>query len=121
MGTLVQTVTKFWWDGKILHVLGGITPSGTYVTGGDPLSFASLPEIKAGQPKAPLDVRIEGQAGFTYPYNNGTNRDNGKMLVMQGDNDNAADAPAVEIPAAAYPGGVTGDTIRYHAQFAGIV
>ena len=98
---------------KIINAYGTITASGNYVSGGDPLSF--IGKLHGGRNLEFLSVI--GESGFLYRWVKGTDLSDQKLIVMQGDNDLGADGPAVELPVAAYPGGVSGDTIRYHAQY----
>ncbi len=115
---LAVTVKKHWWDGKILHAIGDVTPSGSYSTGGDAFSFANLPEVKAQQVNPPLEVTVRGLAGYVYSYKEGNNRDDGALFVHE----SGADGSALdELGEADYPSAVTGDDIRYHALFKGIV
>ena len=83
-----------------------VTPSGNYVAGGEVLGLHG----KMPTTKRPVAVNIRGRAGYVYEYDYDTD----KMLVRQ---EGAAGAPAVEIAAAAYPAGVTGDHIRVEAKF----
>lgn len=96
---------KRWFDGQRFHSVGTITPSGSYVTGGDVLSFADS-NIKSS--RIPEYVEIHGIAGFDYGYEEGTDQTDGLMLVH---------LAGVEAAAAAYPAGVLADTITYHAIF----
>lgn len=108
---LAVTVTKHWDDGKILHVLGTITASGSYTTGGDTLSFAD-PKIKSAS--VPLFVNVIGSAGYIYSFVPGTTQATGKLKVFAAP---ATAGPLTEISQAAYPSGVTGDTIQFNALF----
>jgi hypothetical protein len=106
--SLAVTVTKQWFDGKKIHVVGSIVASSTYATGGDALSFASL-GIKSSQ--APFWVKFNSLNGYSYVYSpNATpTQANGLMRVNTTAN--------TELTAAAYPAGVTGDTIGFYALF----
>lgn len=96
---------KRWFDGQRFHSVGTITPSGSYVTGGDVLSFTD-PNIKSS--RIPEEVVIHGIAGFGYSYDPQTDQSDGLMLAHDG---------TTELAAAAYPAGVLADTISYHAIF----
>jgi hypothetical protein len=111
---LAVSVTKHWDDGKVLHVLGTITASGSYTTDGDTLSFVK-PAIKSAS--VPLFVNVIGKAGYTYVFVPGTTQANGKLLVFYGDYANSGSGPLIQIPQASYPSGVTGDTIQFNALF----
>ena len=103
--SLVAAVTNHWTDGKRIHVIGTITASGNYTTGGDTVSLA-LPQIKSNS--APLFVDVKGQAGYTYQFKPGTSMSNGLLGCYSG---------GTETAAGAYPGGITGDIITFHAIF----
>jgi len=96
---------KRWFDGQRFHSVGTITPSGSYVTGGDVLSFAD-PNIKSS--RIPEWVEIHGIAGFAYSYSEQTDQTDGLMLVHDGSTEEAA---------AAYDAAILADTITYHAIF----
>jgi len=111
---LAISVTQHWADLKRLHVIGTITASGNYVTGGDTLNFTN-PKIKSS--KVPDIVTIHGRAvgpAYLYQFVCGTTQANGKMIV-------ADVATGAELAAAPYPAGVTGDTIEFHAVFKKLV
>lgn len=100
------TVTKTWDDGKVLNAIGTLVASGSYTTGGDTLN---LQQFKIKSSRTPYWVHILGQADFSYTYIPGTNLSNGKVLCR-------AVSTGAEASAAAYPAGVTGDTIRFFAM-----
>lgn len=102
---LAVNITNKIVAGSLLHVFGTITPSGSYVTGGEVPSWTALPTRKN-----PFYVHIDGKAGYVYTYDYA----NSKVMVFQCA---AAANPMGQIPAAAYPGGVTGDTISFYAVF----
>lgn len=106
--SLALTVTKQWWDGKKLHVIGTVVASSTYATNGDTISFASL-GIESSQ--APLWVKFNSLNGYAYVYSpaSPSTQSTGKMRVNTTSN--------TELAAGAYPAGVTGDTIGYYAIF----
>lgn len=113
---LAITVREKWFDGQRLHIVGSIAATGNYASGGDTLSFASG-EIKSQ--KIPDHVDVHGVAGFVYEFLDGTDNATGKLKV-RGQEPTSATAGVIalsEIAAAAYPAGVTGDTIRFHAIF----
>lgn len=94
--------------------------AGNYATGGLALKAALetvLAAIAAGNPGyVDRGVTIEfllvvGIAGYTYEYSKAS----GKLLIRYNDNDAGADGPAIELPAAATPAGVTGDTVKFLA------
>jgi hypothetical protein len=86
---------------KTVDIHGTIVLSGTYATGGEALPLASL---KAGTSKKPHFVAVVGKAGFTYQYDIEAE----KLKTFAG---------ATETTAGAYPAGITGDVIRFVAQF----
>lgn len=95
------------------YVRGTIVASGSYATGGDTLSFASL-GIPASV--APRDVFIHGIAGFVYSFSRGSTLANSLMLVHC-NTAGGANAPLGEHTAASYAAGVSGDTITFLAIF----
>lgn len=100
-----------------MYVLYGtitIAAGDTYSTGGLTLNFA--PIAKATRP--PTWVQFDGNAGFVYDYNPGTNASNGKVKILTGA---AAQAPLTELTAGAPPAGVQSDTIKFRAEFLGML
>ena len=93
-------------QGTSVEVTGTLAFSGNYVTDGEVPTFPGLRSSKA----IADDIRIEGIAGYKYEYNYA----NGKVLVRQSA---AASNPMSQLSAAAYPAGVTGDTVRFRASF----
>lgn len=102
---LTWATTDFWDDGKRLHIVGTLTASGNYATGGDAVDFQAVITDVRGIRSQPSWVEIRGKAGYVYEYDY-TNK---KVMARQ---EAAAANPADELSAAAYPAGVTGDTIR---------
>lgn len=103
------TVTKKWYDGKKLFVLGTLTFSGSYTTGGDGLSFTGL-GIQSSL--APDIVWVGGTAGYGYGYVPGSpaSQSNGKVKIST--------TAATELAAGAYPAGITGDAnIIFESSF----
>lgn len=101
--------------GNVKGATGGLTPSGNYATGGDAVDFTVVPRYFDG--RKPDFLIIVGKAGYIYAYDAA----NGKVMVFFADNNNAADGPLIEIPAAAYPAGVTGDVITFFAIWSPVV
>lgn len=95
-------------NGNLLSVFYTLVFSGNYVAAGE------APAMAAGGLKTsrttPKFAAVLGKAGYVYAWDYAT----GKVLVFFGDNNNASDGPLIEIPAAAYPAGVTGDVIKGH-------
>lgn len=112
---IAVTVSDKWDDGKRLHAVGTLAFSGSYATGGDTLSFAGL--VPAS--RAPVLVQVEGMAGFHYEVNLGSAINNSKVLVrgQEPTNATAGVIALTQLAAAAYPAGVTGDTVRFYAIF----
>lgn len=109
---IAGAVTDKWIDGKRLHVIGTLTPSGSYAAGGDAFDFVSgLVGVTTN--KQPSIVLIEGKAGFAFSYDYA----NKKVLVFTNTAGGANNALG-EHTAAAYAAGVTGDAIRFYAIFA---
>lgn len=112
---IAVTITDRWNDGKRLHVSGTLAFSGNYATGGDTLDFTG----KVLASRAPVAVRVEGIAGFRYEVNIGSGIGNSLVLVrgQEPTNATAGVIALTQLAAAAYPAGVTGDTVRFHAIF----
>lgn len=103
-GTYIQPV------GSLFEMLGKLALSGSYVAGGFALDLRKYFQ-KIGKGDV-YYVSIPNVAGYSFEYDF-TNR---KVLIKQGDNANAAAAPAIEIPAAALPAAITGATVRFLAK-----
>lgn len=113
---LAATVTRVWHDGQQMHVLGTVAASGSYATGGDTLDLAvrGLPARNASR-----WVELQGESGFAYRWVPGSGISNGKVKVY-GQEPTSATAGVIalsELAAGAYPTGITGDAIRFHAIF----
>src|SRR5215813_12285789 len=100
---LSLVINKKKYDGKRLEIVGTITASGSYTTGGDTLSLAGL-GIQSSL--IPFYVEINGVSGFFYAYVNGTTQANGKVKVFV-EQAVATNTPLGEHSAAAYVAGVT--------------
>lgn len=117
---LAVAITDVEFTAQMFHIYGTITPTGTYPTGGDTLSFASLDQVKSD------NVPVQGEiwsgrptssaqtALYLYSYVPGTSVANGKMQVFTGA---AAQSGLAEFSTAAYPAGVTADVIQFHFVF----
>lgn len=100
MAIAVTVSTKF-GSGKTVMVLGVLTPSGTYTTGGDTL----LPsQFGAGTTKKPHTLDVNGKGLYQYVYDNEAS----KLKIL---------TAGAELAAGAYPAGVTSDVIRFEANF----
>jgi hypothetical protein len=86
----------------------------TYAAGGIVMSlFGAL--IKAS--RTPDMVIVQGQSGYVYVYVPGSDGSNGLLKVFQ---QSAATSALTEVPTAAVPAGVSGDTITFLAIFKGM-
>ena len=94
---------------NFLLVLFRVTPSGNYSTGGDPLELSSLAITSKKQPTV---VRINGIAGFVYPYDLA----NKKMKILC-NTAGGANAALGEHTAAAVDAAVLADTIEGYAIY----
>lgn len=111
------TINEVFDHGQVIEVVGTIAFTGNYTTGGDTLSLASA---KVPSSEAPIDVDINGKAGFVYQFDKGTTLANGKVLVFC-NTAGAANAALGEHTAVALVAGVTGDTVRFRALFKKLV
>lgn len=96
-----------------------ITASGSYTTGGDTLDLTAITGapgqgMPPGSSQLPLQVLVQGQAGYEYAFVPGTTLANGKLKVQQCA---GSGSPLAEIAQSSYPAGVTGDTIIARASF----
>lgn len=98
------TLTRQNGTAREVEGYGKVVFSGNYPTGGEALNFITAGFRCTGDPIL-VDFG-EGKAGFKYEYDY-TNK---KVIVRQ---DAAAGAPSAELPAAAYPAGVTGDQVSF--------
>jgi hypothetical protein len=96
-----------WSDGKRLHVIGLLTPTGNYAAAGVTINFAQLVIAASRVPKLCL---IQGTAGYELVYVNGTNAQDGKILAYS-----TAGTPLTD--AAAWPAGLTGVGVPFYAIF----
>lgn len=71
----------------------------SYATGGEALTYRDL-----GFSQRPDVVIVESKSGYVFEYDS----TNEKLLARWGDNDNAADGPLVEVPAATNLAAITG-------------
>lgn len=112
------TITRSWHDGKMIHVIGTISFSGSYSTGGDTFDLtASLVDARPGftgmqTNKQPEYVDIAGKAGFVYTYDMAN-----KKIMVYTNTAGGANNALGEHTAAAYAAGVTGDTVKFYAIF----
>lgn len=83
------------------HVLGDLTVSGTYATGGEALGDTFLGVSTA---TTPIDVSANCAGGYNFGYD----AVNNKLLVFDG---------ASELAAGAYPAALTGNVIHLVAYF----
>lgn len=104
MSLIIATITDHWSDGKRLTAIGTLTASGSYVTGGDTLSFLDGSGIiKTSKFGGSVSMcQIYGTTGDQYSYIPGTDPSNGKVKINTASNS--------ELGAGAYPARITGDT-----------
>lgn len=112
-------ISDKWWDGKRIHVLGTITFSGSYPTGGELLNMVTSlsNSIQGGGSgvwtvKQPNWVSITGKGGFEYMYD----YSNQKVMVYT-NTAGGANGNLGEHTAAAYAAGVTADIVKFYAIF----
>jgi hypothetical protein len=120
MAAVVASVNYTEFTSSMLHVYGTITASGSYTTAGDALTFAGFDQIKTDQIPVQCVIYSARPASspqtnvYEYQYTPGTSISTGKMQVFTGA---AAQTALTELSSGAYPAGVTGDTINFHAVF----
>lgn len=101
---LVLTASLITNDDEAFYVFGLLTPSGSYPTGGDTLSFlnAVLPIGQSLPVNSPcVSAQIEGTTGDQYGFIRGTTLANGKVKINTASN--------TELGAGAYAARFTGD------------
>lgn len=99
--------------GKRLMVTGSIAFSGNYATGGDAVDFLAA-GVRSIDSK-PEFMTIAGKAGFYYEYDKANNK-----VIVRGQEPTSGTGSVIalsQLPAAAFPAGVTGDTITFFALF----
>ncbi len=106
-----------WHDGKRLFALVKLVASGNYVTNGDTVDLSTI-GLQATI-NALVGSFVGGQNGFLYTFVSGSQLTNGLLKVFgQQPTDATAGVIALaQIAAAAYPAGVTGDTIVLELTF----
>ncbi len=111
---LALTVIEFWDDGKRIHLIGQVTASGNYATGGDTLdvSVAGPAGLPSSQP--PMIAWIDGLSGYDFVFAPGTAQNNGKVKVFA---NGAAAGAFPELASGAYPAAIIADTIMLEAVF----
>ena len=110
--SIAVVITDNFSEGKRQIVIGTLTFSGSYATGGEVVSWA-LGAIKSQ--RAPKNVQIEGIAGFKYEYVAATAK-----VIVRGYQPTDGTGGVIALPqiaAASYPAGVTGDTVSFLAIF----
>jgi hypothetical protein len=110
---LAFSLVDTWDDGKRIHVSGTIAATGNYATGGDTVDLSQVPVIASTQPPIQGTAWMDGLAGYDYVFIPGAamNSNKVKMFASAG----AAQAAFPELTAGAYPGAITGDTMRHKA------
>jgi hypothetical protein len=93
-----------------IYVLGMLSASGNYSTGGDTLDFTTVaPLLAASQP--PLQLWAGGSTGDSYAWIYGNALNNQKVKIST--------ASTTELASGAYPSRISGDAnIQFEAVFA---
>jgi hypothetical protein len=108
---LAITITGIDAGSQNLCVIGTLSASGNYSTGGDTLDFTTVAgQIDASQ--APLQVWVSGSTGdaFAFVRAGSPTMGNGKVKITSASN--------AELGSGAYPARITGDTnIQFEAIF----
>lgn len=98
---LTATVSRKLAEIKTIHLYGTLAFSGTYATGGEVYDIAAIAGFGN---KQPIAFQADGLGDYLYRFDY-TNKKIKINLVSTG----------AELGAGAYPGGVTGDVIHFHA------
>ena len=100
---IAVVVSSRFASGRVTRVIGTLTFTGNYVSGGDALPASAF---GAGTTKKPIAFDVNGKAGYKYEYDN----EAGKLKIFT--------AGQTELSAAAYPAGIaTTDVVRFDATF----
>lgn len=123
MATAVATPTvTSSYDDQVYKVQGTLAidaSPATYLTGGLVMNM-NIPLIKAS--RTPLQVTIQGIAGYQYSYVAGSDNSNGKVEVRAQTASASEDDPLGELASTvAIPAGVSGDTISFSATWKGML
>jgi hypothetical protein len=108
---LAITISDVDAGGQNLCVLGTLTASGSYSTGGDTLDFSTVAGQLAAS-LAPVQIWIGGSSGDAYAFIRAASPTlaNGKVKINTASN--------TELGAGAYPARITGDAnIQFEATF----
>jgi hypothetical protein len=104
---------------QFVEAYGTLTFSGNYASGGEAIAWAGLGTQGAQIPssQAPIQVYVQSQGGSGWLY--GWNAGTAKVQVFGQHPTNATTGIIAleELAAAAYPSGVTGDTVTFLAVF----
>lgn len=90
----------------LLCLIGELTFSGSYATGGEVITAPNFETLlkQIGNGTVHQVIFDNNSVGYLLDYDYTTK----KVLVFQGDNTNAAAAPGIQLPAAGYPAALTG-------------
>jgi hypothetical protein len=110
---LTMTIVSVDSSNDNVYVLGMLSASGNYSTGGDTLDFTTVaPLLPATQP--PMQIWAGGSTGDDYAWIYGNALNNQKLKILT--------ASGTELASGAYPGRITGDTsIQFEAVFAKMI
>jgi len=103
---LTATIKEHWMVNTKINVIGTLVASGNYAAGGEVPAFSSAESCKIKTGSAAVFEIVSGISKYMYRFNIA----NGKILVFD-------PATGLEIATAAYPAGVTGDTITFLAIY----
>lgn len=105
MAIALATIIKAVDNGQILEVLGTLTLSGNYGTGGESLATV-LKDERIKSSRAPYAVFVSDVSGYAFGWNAVTN----KLMVFS--------APGTELAAAGYPAALTtSNPVLFNAYF----
>lgn len=123
---LLQIISNPDTTERELIVDGTLTFSGNYPNFGDTMNLA-FDQVKTQS--LPTKVEIyempaagTAPSGYVYVYAIGTTLANGKVVIMESADQTAPGAvPLAQLPAEAYPAGITGASVRFRAWFPAFV
>lgn len=106
---VTATITEHVYLSPALYLIRGTFAfTGNYVAGGEVPTYTGIKTAKV----TPILLIAQG-GGYMFELDVAT----GKLIIREGDNNNAADAPLLPIPVAAYPAGLTGATVYFQGLF----
>lgn len=106
---LALTILDHWGDTKRIHLVGYLTPTGSYPSGGDPIPLTN-PLIKSGS--SPIMVVASGLGGYNYVVTSVPFAVPAAAMLRV-----FVDSTGAELAAGAYPASALANAIQFYAVF----